>query len=580
MVKFSIRSKFTLSILTLILLLTLSITLISVNRMERIVIDRSAGYLLRDLKDGAETIMARIRSVDDLTKTIIAEASVQSRLDGSLVASSQEERLVQMNLESRISSLRLSRPEIDSVYIYDARGVIVLGEISYPVNKSVDVASYVPSAAAIMNGLASLDTAVPNTYVPFLKPIKSLTDFRVIGYLQINIKENAIREVLSAKMPDPAGSFVVRNAFGSPISYTGRMDEINATSAADSEAPPLNGFILKKVNGEKSVLASYTDSLNRWSYAVVVPVKQITGELDSIVYLNLLTGVLFGIVAIVCSIAIGWGISRPIMIIARSIRRVESGDFNIQVKYEGKDEIGLLARAFNRMVHEIDRLINEVYRLELLEKEQEIRTLQAQINPHFLYNAFDSINYMARAHNAEPVSRMIVALGNLMRSSIMKKQDAVVTLRDEITLVENYLTLQKIRFGDRLVVHYDINDDLLDVPIPKLVVQPLVENAIVHGIGENATRGIVEINIAAGDGAVEIQVIDNGKGMTERQLRSVLQEGRAYEGKGTGMGLYGVHKRIRLIYGDQYGLFLTSELGKYTNVTLKIPGGEGRSHDV
>jgi|GEM_PF-3206960 len=571
MVKNGIRSKLTWSILSLILLLTLILTFVSYYNMERLVISRSAASLTNDLKDTGRTIVHKIGSMDDAAKTIISDASVQRVLELGAQGGTDKDRAAERNMEKTVVGIQLSRPDIDSIYVYGLDGHILVGEISFPINKSIDLKKIDSRIGPSIEGLIPFEPPAPNTYVPFFKEIRSLSDFRTIGYLQINLKERAVWEVIAEKLSESEGTFVVQNGRGQIISFRSdsyRIEDMEPFLLEKKTGP--QGYRLFRTDGERFVLARHEDPVTGWSYDAMLPVRRIVGDIQSIVYLNLMTGLLFGILAIGCSIAIGWSISKPIIEIARSIRKVEHGDFNIQTKYEKDDEIGLLSRAFNKMVNEINRLINEVYRLQLLEKEQEIRTLQAQINPHFLYNAFDSINHLAKQYKAEPVSRMIVALGNLMRSSILKKSETL-TLEEELSLVDHYLDIQKIRFGSRLVVHYDINEDALEAKIPKLIIQPVVENAILHGLEHKTGACVIEINVLVAGNSVEIQITDNGSGMTEAKIDAIMSDGLPSEGGGSGIGLRAVNKRLKLIYGEPYGLKIESRAGSFTRVSIRIP---------
>ena len=565
--RLGIRGRITLIVLVSITALTICMTFISYYNMDRLMVDKSTGYLQQDLMNMKVEVERRIQSIDDLTKSIISDSSVQKLLSPGRDVYAPDTQSIRNSMDQMISRLIYSRTEIDSVYIYNMNGDILYGEQSFPINKSVGFDHIQSKVGGFRSGLTVFDPPSHNTYIPLAKAIRSVSNFQTIGYLQVNFREYAMKEMFMDTMSEPESMVLVHNAEGALISSINeRYKPEEVTQAVREGSGSANERI--SLGGERSAWAVHQSSSSNWTYTAVLPVKYITGEINSIVYTNLITGLVFILISIVGSILIGWNISRPIIEIARSIRKVEYGDFNIQTHYTNKDEIGVLSRAFNKMVQEINRLINEVYKLKLLEKEQQLRMLQAQINPHFLYNTFDSINYLAQKYKAEPVSRMIVALGSLMRASVLSTPN--VTLRDELVLIEHYLAIQKIRFGDRLTVHYDMNEDVLDIRIPRLILQPIVENCIVHGLENRTEPGIIEITVTDAGDAVVVQVDDNGCGMSEEALASLLDGSRSESGSG-GIGMSSVSKRLQLVFGSVAALSVTSKPGEGTRVGIRLP---------
>ena len=225
---------------------------------------------------------------------------------------------------------------------------------------------------------------------------------------------------------------------------------------------------------------------------------------------------------------------------------------------ERTDEIGLLHQYFDSMAKEIETLINNDYKLKIEMKNMQLKTLEAQINPHFLYNTLESINWRAKACKNEEISQMVESLGTLLRASLSNKE-SLVPLKEELELVQCYLTIQKIRFEERLQYDYAIDQQLLSVLIPPLCIQPLVENAIKYGLEEMLDGCRIQIQVLKKEHFLCITVRNNGS-LFEENLLEKLQNSSKYA-HGIGMGLLNIHQRVKLLFGPESGLKLYNENG-------------------
>lgn len=218
-----------------------------------------------------------------------------------------------------------------------------------------------------------------------------------------------------------------------------------------------------------------------------------------------------------------------------------------------QDEIGLLYKNFDTMVEKINTLINENCINELLKKEAQIKAMESQMDPHFLYNTLDSINWRARMIKSEEISRITTALGNLLRLSL-GNNSRDFTLRRELTLVDNYIIIQKIRYQKRLDFSVDIPESLLDIPIPKFTLQPLLENAIRYGLEESSETCYITITSRTEDGTLILKIMNTGSSFEENFMEKLLDG--EIQPHGFGIGILNIHKRIQMTYGSAYGLRL------------------------
>ena len=270
-------------------------------------------------------------------------------------------------------------------------------------------------------------------------------------------------------------------------------------------------------------------------------------------------------------------ITKPIRSLRDSMRKVQNGQFDTHVEVITENEIGSLGRSFNLMTSEIRALMEQNVYEQKQKRKSELKALQAQINPHFLYNTLDSIIWMSEAGENDEVVEMTSALARLLRQSISNDQEEV-ELEKEIEYVKNYLTIQKMRYKDKLEFFIYVDPRVAHVPVIKLVLQPLVENAIYHGIKYKETKGNLKIYAKPVDGRVEIVVADDGIGMDEDVMEHIFDEHRK-EQKRNGVGVPNVQKRLQLQYGSEYGIRYESVKGAGTKVVITIPTDGGRTDE-
>jgi two-component system sensor histidine kinase YesM len=252
------------------------------------------------------------------------------------------------------------------------------------------------------------------------------------------------------------------------------------------------------------------------------------------------------------------------------MKQVEKGHFDIRVDIESTNEIGKLARTFNLMIGRIRELMNQIVEEQEKKRISELKALQAQIQPHFLYNTLDSIIWMAEVGKMENVVIMTSALAKLLRSSISKGEE-LVPLSVELEHVENYLTIQSIRYRNKFTYSIQVDEAILSCKILKIVLQPLVENAVYHGMKHKSDPGHIRITGRKQGSVIEIKVADDGLGIEPGRLEMLLAKGKRPEEVKKSLGLQNINDRIQLYFGEQYGLTVESEPEEGTTVTLRIP---------
>ncbi|NMA65055.1 MAG: sensor histidine kinase [Clostridiaceae bacterium] len=334
----------------------------------------------------------------------------------------------------------------------------------------------------------------------------------------------------------------------------------------------IRSYQVQTINDKKFLInygmSSYTD----WTYINILPYDNIFQGIAAMRLIMVAAFVLILLVVSFMGIKFADGITKPIIALTQKMKKAEQGDFrssNLEsISNDYTDEIGQLEHDFSIMVDKINTLINENYVKQLLIKETELKALQAQINPHFLYNTLASINGIARMNGQKQISAMVKALGNLLRSA-MKNNETVITLDEELSLLNDYVTIQKIRYGARLVFGVEADDELKEYIIPKLTLQPIVENSINYGLESLTEECCINVKTIMHPEYFSIAIEDNGPGMSEETLEKFRK--KILVPKGTGIGLKNIDERIKLIFGENYGLFIESNLNKGTRVNIHLP---------
>ena len=268
------------------------------------------------------------------------------------------------------------------------------------------------------------------------------------------------------------------------------------------------------------------------------------------------------------------GIAGPIERTSKAMQQFAEGDFSVRLPEGRRDEIGAMNSVFNQTIEKIEQLIKQVVEMETVNKDIEFQALQAQINPHFLYNVLDTINWMARKKGEDNICRMVTSISSLMRVSISNKR-SMVYIREEIKYVQDYLYIQETRYGDKFTSYIEVDERLNELEIPKMTIQTLVENAVVHGV-ENATWDcFLYVSGEITDGMAVFTVKDDGVGMSQEQLEKLMgteeEPDHEAERTHTHLGVYAVRKRLDYVYQNKARMSITSEPGKGTQVILEIP---------
>lgn len=405
------------------------------------------------------------------------------------------------------------------------------------------------------------------------------------GILLVDMNYSAIEQMFSRVNEKGAGYVYLIDSDGDIIYhpkqkaiYGGLMKENNTAAATYDDGSHMENF-----EGSERAVVVKTIGYTGWKIISVVPASELSAPYNQLRAFMMIIFTVTIFLIVFGNIVISKIVTDPIRQLEESLKSVEEGSLDAEKVYiGGSHEIRHLGRTIRSLVVQMRDLMDERVKEQKEKRKSELNALQAQINPHFLYNTLDSVVWMIEAEKYPEAISMITSLASLFRISLSKGNN-IITIRDEITHARNYLAIQKVRYKNKFEANIDVDPAIEDCVTIKLIIQPLIENAIYHAVGDLDDEGVIDIKGYEKDGDVYIEVRDNGMGIPPDVLEGLLVEKTKSQGKGSGIGLWNINQRINLYFKNDYGLTITSELDEGTVATIRMPkmtmeeymGGEG-----
>ena len=310
---------------------------------------------------------------------------------------------------------------------------------------------------------------------------------------------------------------------------------------------------------------------NGWKIVSCVRTARLTASYNQVTLASILVISLLFLLFYLFSRYFLGQIITPLHTVVEGMKEMEEGNLTVHVEPAGQSEIRTMIHSFNRMVRELKASIEENEQVQQKKHQAEVRALQSQINPHFLVNTLNSIRFMAQVSRFDGIRKMAEALIKILSCSF-RGSISFYTVREELDVLDSYLYLMKIRYSDGFEVVYDIDETCLDCKVPRLILQPIVENSIVHGLAEKEDDiGHLTVRLKASGDSLIFTVEDDGRGMTEEEIRQLLTPRERAEGDNTSIGVENVLSRLKLNFGSRYGIRMESQPGQYTKTILTIP---------
>ncbi len=549
---------------------------ISLRYTEETVLENSIDYTSKLVNQVNSDIDYYISYMKNISSVVTGNADIRKFLQGTEEASGSQDSIL-----TQFGTVIDTRADIANIAVIakDGRAIINRGEDV--LNPYIDLKQVDWIWSAMSGGEAVLSSShvqyvINDNYkwvVTLCRPIyiKDAKEPDGVFFIDLNYKllrdlceNNSLASDSYVFILDEAGNIIYHPK--QQLLFRGLTTE-KVKEVMDSSE---DYFILGEGRERKLYTKSKSDQTG-WSVVGVVSISSLMPKQGETQNIYLLTAVLLILAGILLAVLLVSAVTRPIQVLRSSMRKVEEGNFEeAKIREIPQNEIGLLSNSFNIMLDRIHQLMEENVNEQKQKRRSELRALRSQIKPHFLYNTLDSIIWMAESGKKDEVVMMTSSLAKLLRQSISNEEE-MIPLRNEIEYARSYLIIQKMRYKDKLEFRIDVEKQILDERIVNLVLQPIVENAIYHGIKNKEGKGMIEITGRAEGDDIVLCVTDNGAGMDDYTRTHIFDMSRQREKeKGSGVGIYNVQLRIRLYYGDEYGLSFESREGEGTRVTIRM----------
>lgn len=401
--------------------------------------------------------------------------------------------------------------------------------------------------------LEGLKSTVSSDYVlPAVRGIVN-DEEEIIGYVILYFDYGVIDQMFSANLPEGSFFQVVneKNALifsnsGKDVSYFDSLD---------------NGYA-KNVYEAKSV---------GWTFHMAIPSEFYIAGIHRTAVVSAVVTMLIIVIALLATIVIVSKVTTEISVLSSKMKGVSSGDLTVRYEVKRNDEIGQMGKTFNHMIVRIQKLMEQVAKEEREKRLNEMAFLQAQINPHFVSNVMNNVVWMAKIQHADNIVPLVNSLNALLQN-VMHQDREFIPLKNELEYVNNYLVIMEYSGSYDFILTKEVEEDTLSLLIPRFILQPIVENAIYHGLPEDlAKQGRIVISSKRYDNNLVIIVEDNGDGITEEKAEEILKKRKGKDRSFNGIGVVNVNERIKIYFGDSYGLHFESEKGQYTRCILVLP---------
>lgn len=398
------------------------------------------------------------------------------------------------------------------------------------------------------------------------KKVWNINTGATIGYLFVNIDEQVFTDLIKGQLPD----YIIYNAV---------QQQLISTVADDASGVKVAPFLssiatsdLLSTGGKRMLISKIQIEKLGWTLLSKADLNLFTQDLANIILLIVIMLITIILLEITMTLALNRLITNPIMKLKKGVEEISKGNFDFRFKMKTNDEIGLFAMSFNHMSAQIKKLLFDVEREEKKKREYELALIQQQIKPHFLYNTLDIILKLSQLGQERKAQKVTRRLADYYRNSLSGGAD-VISVKEELKITLDYLELQKLRYSDVFDYRIEVSELMESVMIPKLSLQPIVENAIEHGFKYLSETGMIRIYDEIKENTYEIIVADNGVGMSEEyrnRLNQVLSDPSDHQTIRS-FGIKNVSHRMKLFFGQEYGVYIVSEAGQGTEIRIKLP---------
>ncbi len=584
----SIKKKLLLVLYIQILIPLVFIGFFSFKSSEEIITNKSLSYSKDILSLIELRLQDTVRNLNIISQDLSSDESIYEALMND--DSNNINMLYSYEVGSKLNNVFLNavmtRTEIQSMcivtnkkrfFIYDNNNNSDGSNI-----KSIVLQKYteITKSAAQANGKAvwffnTKNGVVQNSYL--VRMIYNRDNYKEIGLLVVEINMEFFDFVLQGLESEVMQNTTILSSDNEIIKYKNKAALDKFKKVIQDIPNEKNSFVDKKNN----IFVAHTYlSEPRWRIVTYIPLNQLYSDVETLRDRIILLCMGSILILSVVSVFMSFDMIKPINQLVKAMKGMNIDNISDSyIEIERKDELGFLHKTFNNMAKEIDHLVTWIYREQITRKEAELKALQSQINPHFLFNTLESINWMAQLNNVPEISSTVSDLSTLLEASI-GRDDRLITIEEEFMYIDKYIALLKRRFEDRITLNKEVDPKVLYIKIPRLLIQPLIENAVYHGVENSRGKGIITLTASIREDLLIIEVIDNGNGISTDELvklnKGLEMDNDTYfkslsNKKNKSIGIDNVNRRIKLFYGEKYGINLESKLNIYTKVSVTLP---------
>lgn len=559
---------------------------LTISISNRAIVDKAVKNAARELAIIEKSLYNMTSNAENYVRILSMDNRLQNQLeriknndDIDLIGSIEVEK----TLSTAISNVVQPVTYIAAASIISSKGNF--SNIGYIDNSSVssvfdeNLISYITdNKTPVWTGLLKIKFKFTEEYENVFAIAKTIIGFdtgHILGTAVLYLKEKDVASIYLDNIVNQNDKFYILDEQKTIISTQDKnelykkFEEDKYLGTHRLEDFPDGQSLIRNIEGKQLLVTVMDFKKLNWKIISIIPIDEITSENKGITKLILVFGVICLIFAFALSYLFSYSISKPILNLVGTMKKIRSGNLKLRADFDAGGEIGMLRDGFNSLMDKINNLLEQICIEQRIKRENEFRLLQSQIKPHFLYNTIETIISFIKLDLKDNAMMTAKNLANFYRISLSKGND-LITIRDEIQLIESYLSIQKLRYIEYLDYSMEIDEKALKYQIPKLTLQPLVENSIYHGLKEKEEKGMLIIKVFSEQDTVKIEIFDDGVGMTGEQIVRALNR-KSNDSKSSDFGLYSVDKRIKLLYGEQYGLSIESEVAKYTKVTVNLP---------
>lgn len=571
----SLRTTILIPFVVLIAAAVLSFMLVTVKQNKDTVESISTGYTLQLIQMANGDIDSYFANMENIAQLIMGNSAVNDFLFAEELSKEARESYGRKVVE-QLQTLKDTRDDIYNIGIIGENGRYLINDGTKVLNPYAEYRDADWYKEAIKGGgfitSSHVQNVVENEYkwvVTLSRSIRNPDTGNIEGVLFIDLNYHSISSLCEKINLGGRGYVFIIDDTGTVIYHPKQQLLYSGILGEEMEG------ILEKKQGnfvssnKERMYTVYQSDKTGWIVVGVAYMAELMEKSNKSQMLYIILAVVLISLAALISVLVSDAVVRPIRGLRSSMKKVEYGDLETQLENPGfENELGDLIGSFNLMIVRIKELIQKNTAEQTAKRKSELRALQAQINPHFLYNTLDSIIWMAESKKIPEVILMTSSLSKLLRRSISNSEE-IVTVEWEIDYAREYLKIQQMRYHDKLEYEIKVVPEIMKRPMPKLIIQPLVENAIYHGIKLKEGKGTVQIIGIIKDDRIVLQIKDDGMGMDSDTLQNILE--KKDEKHSNNLGVQNVHGRMQLYYGMEYGLHYESTLGVGTTVKIYLP---------